>query len=72
MSNSSTESKCPFTMGKHAGSGHGYINKDWWPNRLNLNILRQHSPFSDPMDPEFNYGEEFKKLNLQEVSKRHC
>ncbi len=70
MSNSSTESKCPFHHGQSAPvAGMGTSNKDWWPNRLNLNILRQHSSLSDPMDPEFNYGEEFKKLNLQEVKK---
>lgn len=70
MSNSSTESKCPFHHGQSTPvAGMGTSNKDWWPNRLNLNILRQHSSLSDPMDPEFNYGEEFKKLNLQEVKK---
>ena len=70
MSNSSIESKCPFHHGQSAPvAGMGTSNKDWWPNRLNLNILRQHSSLSDPMDPEFNYGEEFKKLNLQEVKK---
>lgn len=70
MSNSSIESKCPFHHGQSTPvAGMGTSNKDWWPNRLNLNILRQHSSLSDPMDPEFNYGEEFKKLNLQEVKK---
>jgi catalase-peroxidase len=40
---------------------------DWWPNRLNLDILRQHSALSDPMGPGFNYAEEFKKLDLKAV-----
>ena len=41
---------------KHKGT----TNRDWWPNQLNLNILRQHSSLSNPMDKEFNYAEEFK------------
>jgi catalase-peroxidase len=44
-------------------------NKDWWPNRLNLDILHQHSPLSNPMGKEFNYAEEFKKLDLKAVKK---
>ena len=43
--------------------------RDWWPNQLNLNILHQHSSKSNPMGEEFNYGEEFKKLDLQAVKK---
>jgi len=63
-----TESKCPFTgkTGKMAAGG-GTTNKDWWPNQLNLNILHQHSPASDPMGGSFNYAEEFKKLDLNAV-----
>jgi catalase-peroxidase len=45
----------------------GTSNQDWWPNQLNLNILRQHSPLSNPMGKEFNYAEEFKKLDLKAV-----
>lgn len=59
-------SGCPFMGGamKHsAGSGH--TNRDWWPNQLNLNILRQHSQLVDPMDPDFDYAEEFKSLDLE-------
>ena len=41
----------------------------WWPNQLNVNILRQHSPKSNPMDEEFNYAEEFKSLDLNAVIK---
>lgn len=60
-----TESKCPFSSGamKQTGGG-GTKNRDWWPNQLKLNILRQNSELSNPMDEEFNYAEEFKKLDL--------
>jgi catalase-peroxidase len=69
MSNSS-EGKCPFPHGQmKQTAGAGTSNKDWWPNRLNLGILRQHSSLSDPMDKGFNYAEEFKKLDLKAVKK---
>ncbi|MGY3302967.1 catalase-peroxidase [Pseudomonas sp. PvR086] len=58
------ESKCPF---KHAAAGGGTTNRDWWPNQLNLKILHQHSPLSDPMDEGFNYAEAFKKLDFAAV-----
>ena len=48
---------------------HGTSNRDWWPNKLNLNILRQHSPLSNPMGGAFNYAEEFKTLNMDAVKK---
>ena len=66
------KSKCPFTG---AGSpskqpaGRGTSNKDWWPNSLNLKILSQHSSLVNPMEDEFNYAEEFKKLDLDAVKK---
>ncbi|NNC95806.1 MAG: catalase/peroxidase HPI [Chitinophagales bacterium] len=62
--------KCPFMGGevKHR-AGAGTSNRDWWPNQLNLNILRQHSTLSDPMDENFNYAEEFKSLDLNAVKK---
>ena len=66
----SEESKCPVTG--HAGmtsASRGTSNREWWPNQLNLNILHQHAPASNPMDPDFNYAKEFKKLNLTEVKK---
>ena len=50
-------------------AGAGTSNKDWWPNRLNLGILRQHSTLSDPMDKGFKYAEEFKKLDLKAIKK---
>ncbi|MGE5679516.1 MAG: catalase/peroxidase HPI [Bacillota bacterium] len=42
----------------------GTSNRDWWPEKINLSLLHQHSPASSPMDPDFNYAEEFKKLDL--------
>ncbi len=64
------EAECPFTTGalKH-GAGGGTRNRDWWPNLLNLNILRQHSSESNPLGEEFNYAEEFKTLDLKAVKK---
>jgi catalase-peroxidase len=64
------EAKCPFHSGaikKGAGSGTG--NRDWWPNQLKLNILRQNSSLSNPLDPGFDYAEAFKSLDLNEVKK---
>jgi catalase-peroxidase len=63
--NSNTGSKCPVTGAtqKHGMGGGGTKNRDWWPNQLKLNILRQHSSLSDPMDEGFNYAEEFKSLD---------
>ena len=52
-----------------ASAGHSPINRDWWPNQLKLNILRQHSTLSNPMDKSFNYAKEFKTLNLEAVKK---
>ena len=60
-----SESKCPF----HHTAGGGMSNRDWWPNRLNLDILRQHSSKSNPMGEDFNYAEEFKSLDLAAVKK---
>jgi len=61
-------SKCPFHNGqmKHVAGG-GTSNRDWWPNQLNLGILRQHSRLSNPMDPDFDYAKEFQSLDLKEV-----
>jgi len=68
--NENAESKCPFLNGElHQAAGGGTTNRDWWPNQLNLNILRQHSSLSDPMDDDFNYAEEFKSLDLEAVKK---
>ncbi|MCE7039019.1 catalase/peroxidase HPI [Dyadobacter sp. CY312] len=76
MGNESNDiSQCPFHNGtlnqneapkSHVG-GDGTRNRDWWPNQLKLNILRQHSSLSNPMDGEFNYAEAFKSLDLEAV-----
>lgn len=63
-------SQCPFLGGSlQKSAGGGMRNRDWWPNQLNLNILRQHSSLSNPMDPDFDYAEEFKKLDLAALKK---
>ena len=64
------ESKCPVT-GRVSNpiAGGGTSNRDWWPNQLSLNILHQHSSKSNPMGEEFNYAEEFKKLDLEALKK---
>jgi catalase-peroxidase len=72
MENSSPQgSKCPVTGAtqKHSVGTSGTKNRDWWPNQLKLNILRQHCSLSDPMGEDFNYAEEFKSLNLEAVKK---
>ncbi|WP_063127178.1 catalase/peroxidase HPI [Nocardia fusca] len=60
----STTGQCPFAA-KHPTTGAG--NRDWWPNQLNLKILRKNAPASDPMEPDFDYATEFKTLDLNEV-----
>ncbi|CEJ71157.1 Catalase-peroxidase [Chryseobacterium oranimense G311] len=65
-------SKCPFhngTMKKEAVAGGGTKNLDWWPDQLRVDILRQHSSLSDPMDKDFNYAEAFKSLDLEAVKR---
>ena len=70
VNNETSASKCPFLGGmlKQAAGG-GTRNRDWWPNQLKLNILRQNSSLADPMDAGFNYAEEFKSLDLDAVKK---
>jgi catalase-peroxidase len=64
------EGKCPFHGGAlKQSAGGGTSNRDWWPNQLKLNILRQHSSLSNPMDKKFNYANEFKSLDLKKVKK---
>lgn len=68
--NTNGKTKCPFMGGElNKSAGGGTSNRDWWPNQLNLNILRQHSSLSNPMDKNFNYAEEFKSLDLAAVKK---
>ena len=66
-------SKCPVMghlapQNRHTAAA-AMNNGDWWPNQLNLNILRQNSSKSDPLNPGFNYAEEFKKLDLEALRK---
>lgn len=64
--------KCPFSGSQSKPKDftkRGNTNKDWWPNRLNVEILRQHSSLSDPLDMDFNYAEEFKSLDLEAVKR---
>jgi len=65
-----SEAKCPFaaTHGARAVVG-AQSNRDWWPNRLDLRILAQHSPKSDPTSGEFDYADEFRKLDLAALKK---
>ncbi len=65
----SDESKCPVTGRKNKHVVGGRSNLEWWPNRLNLDVLRQHCPKSNPMGEDFNYAEEFKSLDLAAVKK---
>jgi catalase-peroxidase len=65
-------SKCPFhngTMKKENVAGGGTKNLDWWPDQLRVDILRQHSSLSNPMDEDFNYAEAFNSLDLEAVKK---
>lgn len=66
-------SKCPFAGHAAMASGsRGTSNRDWWPNQLNLGILHQHSPSSNPMGSDFNYAEQFHKLDLGALKKDLC
>ncbi|MBV8937521.1 MAG: catalase-peroxidase, partial [Alphaproteobacteria bacterium] len=58
------ESKCPFSGGPRAR-----VNRDWWPNQLNLQVLHQHSSLSNPMGEAFDYAKEFQSLDLNAVIK---
>ena len=65
---SKSAAKCPFLGGAlKQSAGSGTSNRDWWPNQLKLNILRQNSSLSNPMGEGFNYAEEFKSLDLNAV-----
>src|SRR5579871_4188000 len=68
--NMSSASNCPHMNGSFSHTSVGAkSNADWWPNQLNLGILHQQSPLSNPMDEEFNYAREFKSLDLDAVIK---
>jgi len=65
-----SEGKCPVSGGAHQHSAAGdNSNRRWWPEQLNLKVLHQHSPLSDPMGTGFNYAEEFKSLDLDALVK---
>jgi catalase-peroxidase len=67
---SDNASKCPVLGEAHAHTAAGALsNRDWWPNQLNLQMLHQHSALSNPLGKEFNYAEEFKKLDLDALKK---
>jgi len=68
--NANSAGKCPVMHGSRTQvGGSGTANQHWWPNQLNLNILHQHSPRSNPLGEDFNYTEAFKKLDLAAVKK---
>ena len=70
MTQASSEAKCPFHAAGGARATHGaQSNADWWPNQLNLSILHQHQAVSNPMDPDFDYAEAFKKLDYAALKK---
>lgn len=75
MENSEKRGGCPFgfdSKGKSGGlnvSNNGKTNKDWWPNKLDLSVLRQNSVMSNPMDKDFNYKEEFNNLDYESLKK---
>jgi catalase-peroxidase len=66
--NSSDANNCPFLSGKqHVVGGGGVKNRDWWPNELKLNILRQHAPKTNPLGEKFDYAKEFNSLDYAEL-----
>ena len=69
--NSSSDAKCPVTgiSSKPSVGGNATKTPDWWPNQLKLNILRQNSSLSDPMDPDFDYADAFKSLDYEAIKK---
>ena len=68
--NQNSNGKCPFLNGTlNQVAGGGTTNRDWWPNALNLNILRQHANIVDPMDEGFSYEEAFKDLDYAALKK---
>ncbi|MEG0976567.1 MAG: catalase/peroxidase HPI [Comamonas sp.] len=67
-----SESKCPFHAGQNsetAAKGNGTTNKDWWPNQLRVDLLSQHSSKSNPLGADFNYADEFQKLDYEAVKR---
>jgi len=66
-----SKGECPFGFGSEGESGglnvtsDGKTNRDWWPNQLDLSVLRQHSDLSNPMGEDFNYAEQFNSLDYE-------
>jgi len=71
MGDNNGSNGCPFTGAgaKHDVGTNGTKNKDWWPNQLDLGVLRSHSSLSDPMEEGFDYAEEFKKLDYEALKR---
>lgn len=70
MNESKNQSRCPFhAAGGARATNNMQSNADWWPNQLNLNILHQHQPISNPMDTDFSYAEAFSKLDYTQLKK---
>ncbi len=71
MNQNGSAGKCPFhgAAQKMAVAGSGTQNRDWWPNQLKLNILRQHSSLTDPMGDDFDYAKEFQSLDYDALKK---
>jgi len=67
MTTEATTAQCPYTGSKLNKTG--TYNTDWWPNHLDLTVLRSNTSKSDPMDPDFDYAKEFAKLNIKTVKK---
>jgi catalase-peroxidase len=65
----SDAAKCPVVSGRRPYPAEGGSNRDWWPNQLNLKILRKHGDASDPMDPDFDYAEAFKTVDLDALAR---
>ena len=63
-----SQAKCPF----HHAPSTGTTIHDWWPNRLKVEMLHQHSSKSDPMGGDFNYAQEFNSLNLAALKAACC
>ncbi|NND10942.1 MAG: catalase/peroxidase HPI [Flavobacteriaceae bacterium] len=69
-SKSNGESKCPFSSGtQKSTAGGGVKNRDWWPNELKLNILRQHASKSNPMGEDFDYAKEFNSIDFGQLKR---
>jgi len=69
MNDMSEAPGCPFHGGTSGAASNTRSNRDWWPNQLNLKILHQNAPASDPMDPDFNYADAFKSIDYAALKK---